>query len=291
MRCTAARLCQTGDFIERWVSRARFGQTAGGHVTRGDRAQFTPQMMMRGSPYPKFPAHWGVPQPSSAIVPRMPERDMPHTAARRVQDTDLDDPEHTRREVNLPGKAWHSELPQDPVDRLFFQVKESNSHLLKTYGTPDNPEQAFENTVSSMKWFDEREPLSQMCLALQGQRERRERFITVMVTDETKQIARLLLDLGFISGMRDYNNGFKFSIETRWWDNRHAIENMGILSNPVKESRWWWDNAQIRQALHFNKVYNVIRIYFIRLGSGEIVTHPDAVRRGVDGGEPLCFVD
>eukprot|EP01062_Namystynia_karyoxenos_P000593 TRINITY_DN10216_c0_g1_i1.p1 TRINITY_DN10216_c0_g1~~TRINITY_DN10216_c0_g1_i1.p1 ORF type:complete len:297 (+),score=89.77 TRINITY_DN10216_c0_g1_i1:169-1059(+) len=295
MRRTAPRLVdQRGDFIEQWVSRAKYGRNWGGRIPIDDQKNlYTPQMAIRGSPYPKFPARWGVPPPNSGIVPRFPVRDDPRTASRPVQWSDLDPPGARRREVRLPGKLWKSDLPQDPVDRLFFQVKSENASLLASAGAPDNPRKMHELTLElgqqGNQW--EHDPLGHMCLTLANQWERRERFVTILARDDTKQIARKLLDLGFISGMRDYNNEWKFAIETRWWDNRPAIEHMHQLSLPARKARWWWDAEELRKVLYFNGVYNVTRIYFIRLDSGVIVTHPEAVRDNVEGGEPLCYVD
>ena len=74
-----------------------------------------------------------------------------------------------------------------------------------------------------------------------------------------------------------------------------------------RDSRIHWEPEEVRKVMYFNKVwlflfalvctlsppsqvYNVVRVFFIRLNSGEVVTHMEAFNRGV-GGEPLCFVD
>eukprot|EP01061_Rhynchopus_euleeides_P038565 TRINITY_DN66136_c0_g1_i1.p1 TRINITY_DN66136_c0_g1~~TRINITY_DN66136_c0_g1_i1.p1 ORF type:complete len:321 (+),score=97.47 TRINITY_DN66136_c0_g1_i1:82-963(+) len=287
-------LCNgAGDFFEKWVSRAKAGTGFGGGMVRGEHATYTPQMQVRHSPYPKFPAKFGIPKPHEAKVGPRPHRDMPALAPMRWDD--LTPQAAKERESRLPGVLFQSELPQDPVDRLFFQVKPENAELLASNGKPDNPEEVWELTnVPGMKARDnnkwKREPLSQMCTALHEQKTRRERFITVFVSEETKAVARLLLDLGFIAGLRDYNNGHKFSIETKWWDNIPAVMNMAQLSLYQRDSRIHWTAEEVQKVLYFNKVYNVIRIYFIRLESGEIVHHMEACRRNA-GGEPLCYVD
>eukprot|EP01063_Lacrimia_lanifica_P016270 TRINITY_DN22878_c0_g1_i1.p2 TRINITY_DN22878_c0_g1~~TRINITY_DN22878_c0_g1_i1.p2 ORF type:complete len:290 (+),score=121.18 TRINITY_DN22878_c0_g1_i1:34-903(+) len=286
----ATRTLLAADFIEKWVSRSKIGTNWNGGLSNSERNKYTPQMAMRGSPYPKYPGWWGIPSAEEAVAPNRPPRDMPKLRPFAIDD--LTPAAARAREARLPGVLWQSELPQDPVDKLFFQVKPENAELLYTGGNPDNPEQVHEINLDrgkAGKWFG-RDPLSQMIRALDMQNERRERFITVMARDDTKQIARLLLENGLIAGMRDYNNNWKFSIETKWWDNRPAVENMQRLSLPERGARWYWNVDEVRKVMYYNKVYNVVRLYFIKLDSGEIVTHPVAFQRKV-GGEPLCYVD
>eukprot|EP01059_Diplonema_ambulator_P002297 TRINITY_DN1194_c0_g1_i1.p1 TRINITY_DN1194_c0_g1~~TRINITY_DN1194_c0_g1_i1.p1 ORF type:complete len:292 (+),score=40.22 TRINITY_DN1194_c0_g1_i1:68-943(+) len=291
MRRTALVLSdQRGDVFGRYVSRAKMGKNFGGGMpSQGDHVRFTPQMNMRGSPYPKFPGAWGIPSGLQAKVPERQPRDW--DVMKMVQIGDLTPVDEKAKETRLPGVLWKSELPQDPVDRLFYQVKSSNAELLYTDGIPDNPDRHHEVAVDTDNGeFYNRDPLSLLCRALTKQDERRERFITVLATDETRQIARHLLDLGFIAGLRDYNNNWKFSIETKWWDNLPAVETMTRMSLQEKGVNWIWDVDEVAKVMYFNKVYNVVRIYFLKLEDGEIITHPEAFRRRV-GGQPLCYVN
>ena len=163
-----------GDFFEKWVSRAKSGTSFGGGVVQGENVRHTPQMLVRQTPYPKIMAKHGVPKPHEAVVPSgRPHRDIPLMPPTRWEDLT---PEAAReRETRLPGVLFQSDLPQDPVDRLFFQVKPENAELLAPGGKPDNPEDVFEGTQYTGNNIREnqhwrREPLSQMCSALDEQK-------------------------------------------------------------------------------------------------------------------------
>ena len=225
------------DFISEYMSRSRQGTTWNGGVTQSEQMKYTPQMAMRGSPYPKFPGGWGIPKATQAIPPST-RRDwavpVPGNVEKKLRTQYQKDTETT-----LPGVLWTSELPQDPVDRLFFQVKDENAELLYSGGLPDNPNKVYEHTYGNVTSRDQDNvvfmtaPLPHMCTALERQKERRERFITVLTSPDTKAIAKLLLDNGFIAGLRDYNNNSRFSIETKWFENMPAIQNMRPVSNPL----------------------------------------------------------
>eukprot|EP01060_Flectonema_neradi_P018615 TRINITY_DN25480_c0_g1_i1.p1 TRINITY_DN25480_c0_g1~~TRINITY_DN25480_c0_g1_i1.p1 ORF type:complete len:294 (+),score=42.76 TRINITY_DN25480_c0_g1_i1:58-939(+) len=282
------------DFISEYLSRSRQGVTWDGGLTESEHMKYTPQMAMRGSPYPKFPGKWGIPKATEAIPPRT-LRDWAVAVPGSV-DRQLKTQYQKDTETSLPGVLWTSELPQDPVDRLFFQVKDENAELLQTGGNPDNPNGVFEHAFGINGGKDNPHymmgPLPHMCTALERQDERRERFITVLTSPDTKAVARLLLDNGFIAGLRDYNNNLRFSIETKWFDNTPAIRNMRTISNPTRKATIHWDFNEINKVMYFNKVYNVIRLYILRdIDSGELMTHPEAFRRRLRMAEPVCFVD
>eukprot|EP00659_Diplonema_papillatum_P018483 gene18483-28525_t len=90
---------QSGDFFEKWVSRGKVGTGWDGGTTRSEKNRYTPQMAMRGSPYPKFPAWWGIPKPDEAVAP---SRHRDWDIARKLTIEDLTPAAAKRRETRLP---------------------------------------------------------------------------------------------------------------------------------------------------------------------------------------------
>ena len=162
----------TGDFFEKWVSRGKTGTAFDGTVTKDP---FTPQMEMRGSPYPKIRTQYGVPKPHERYYARQAPRDWAPSYMKPLEWSDLTPQEEADRETRLPGVLWASELPQDPVDRLFFQVKQQNAELLAPGNKADNPDNEFEQSTDTGREFAGkrhymREPLARMCSALNAQK-------------------------------------------------------------------------------------------------------------------------
>ena len=218
----------------------------------------------------------------------------PETKLRRALAAFLPRPsEQAPKFTTLPGVEFQSELPADPITRLFFQVK--GEHAL-FHGTYDNPSTADPDRVRIAKrevprsqWGNiTKNPMYDFCHRIREAGQMRKRFVVVPSTHDTTGAATIMRNHGLVAGFRDFHNDRAFAIELKYFQNEHVIEGIEPVSNDIKVE-YEWSPRMIRRQLSSYGIVNHIRIFILRTWDGRILDHITAAKEKT-GGRGLLVV-
>ena len=197
------------------------------------------------------------------------------------------EPEERKRMTQLPGVEKESDLPADPITRLFFQRKGDYALYQGTY---ENPTNADTDRVAIAKRdtpriFFSRKVINatyDFCHRLREASEQRKRFVVVPATVETKGAAEILFRHGLISGFRDFHNDRAFAIELKYFQNESVLNGIEPVSMDAT-TEFEWSPKMVRRQMSSFGITNKIRIYVMRTWDGRIVDHIEAGNEGIGG--------
>ena len=215
-----------------------------------------------------------------------------HQRLRRALHAFTQEPEERRRVTKLLGVEFESDLPADPVTRLFFQRKGDAALYEGSYDVPvnvDDDRVVLRNRTTEHK-SRHRQPsaLYDFCHRVREASEQYKRFVIVPSTSETKGVAQIMLNHGLVSGFRDFHNDRAFAVELKYFQNEPSL--MGIEpvhKDPAQE--YLWSPKMIRRMRKPFGITNKIRIYPIRTWDGRIIDNLQAADENL-GGLGLCVV-
>ena len=201
-----------------------------------------------------------------------------------------------RKLTKLPGAEFKSDLPADPITRLFFQAKGSHALYQGTYDSPldQDPDrvQLQDRDLTAGREHYKSEPIitpvADMCYRIAEGCERRKRFVILPSTVETKGAASVMLDHGFIAGFRDFHNDRAFAVELKYFQNKPVIEMIEPASRDKKVEFEWTPQA-CRSMCKAYGIENHIRIYILRTWDGRVIDMLQARREGI-GGRAMLMV-
>ena len=203
-------------------------------------------------------------------------------------------PEELKTHTDLPGVTLHSELPADPITRLFFQVKGDCALYQTSYEeSADRPRgnEQVRYTIADpdRARFEKRcrLPLHDMAGRILEGQTRKKRFVTVPSTVETKGVAKLMEEHGFINGMRDFNNRHAFVVELKYFQGAGVIRYFEAVRSNFVNSEVEWSPIMMRNMAR-STYYGNIRIVCCKTWDGRILDQFQARREEV-GGTGLCM--
>jgi len=190
----------------------------------------------------------------------------------------------------LPGVEFESELPADPITRLFFQVKGKNAlfqssytaHKAKTRKLTDNPETGAEGdrVALGQRWFL---PLHDMCMRLLEGSEKRKRFVIVPGTTENKGVAQVLRNHGLLAGFRDFNNNRAFVCEMKYYQGEPVLRKCGAVRVAWTQGETEWSPLMMRRLTKKYGRSSKVEIAIARTWDGRILDQWQMVNEGVGG--------
>lgn len=213
-----------------------------------------------------------------------------HQRLRRALHSFAMEPEERRRMTKLPGVEFESDLPADPITRLFFQRKGDAALYEGSYEVPLNTDD--DRVVLKNRTTEHKSRLRQptatydFCHRVREASEQFKRFVIVPSTAETKGIAQLMFDHGVVAGFRDFHNDRAFAIELKYFQNESVL--MGIEpAHKDGSQEFLWSPNMIRRMCKPFGITNKIRIYPLRTWDGRVVDQHQAAQEGI-GGLGLC---
>ncbi|CUG82298.1 30S ribosomal protein S8, putative [Bodo saltans] len=198
------------------------------------------------------------------------------------------DPRPTKPLVDLPGVTFKSDLPADPITRLFFQQKGEYALYQGDYVTPvakDSDRVQIERRES--KWGKEhayqmKTPVYDFCHRIREGSEQRKRFVIVPSTPETKGCAQVMHDHGLIAGFRDFHNDRAFAVELKYFQNEPTITMIAPSSIDGKQE-FEWSPKMMRRMMYSHGIHNRLQIFICRAADGRVIDHLTAVREHIGG--------
>jgi ribosomal protein S8 len=215
---------------------------------------------------------------------------------RRALNAYLEDSDPIYRKLTkLPGVEFESDLPADPVTRLFFQTKGSHALYQGTYDDPVRKDidrieierRDMLRNPDDVQYFIPT-PVTDMCLRVMEGCEMRKRFVVVPATFETKGIASRMLDHGLLAGFRDFHNDRAFAVELKYFQNEPVLQIMEPCSRD-KKAQFEYSPSAVR---YFGKTagrHQAVRILCIRTFDGRILDNLQATKEGLGGTGLLMF--
>jgi ribosomal protein S8 len=200
----------------------------------------------------------------------------------------------TKPLVELPGVAFKSDLPADPITRLFFQQKGDYALYQGSYVKPeakDSDRVQIERRES--KWgkdiaYQMKTPLYDFCHRIREGSDQRKRFVVVPSTAETKGCAQVMHDHGLIAGFRDFHNDRAFAVELKYFQNEPTLTYIAPSSVDGKQE-FEWSPKMMRRMLMSHGIHNRLVIYICRAADGRVIDHIQATREQI-GGRGLMMV-
>lgn len=212
------------------------------------------------------------------------QRGTDETPLRRVLQTFAAEPEARRRLVDLPGVEFESDLPADPITRLFFQRK-GDQALYE--GQNDSPNLVDHDRVSLAKRNKKlkgqlKDEVFDYCHRLREASEQKKRFVVVAADGETKGISQLLYNHGLISGFRDFNNNRAYAVELKYFQGESVLQGIEPVSIDTK-IEFEFTPKMMRRLMNSFGIQNKIRIFIVKTWDGRVIDHIDAVKEGISG--------
>uniref|UniRef100_A0A7S4N695 30S ribosomal protein S8, chloroplastic n=1 Tax=Paramoeba aestuarina TaxID=180227 RepID=A0A7S4N695_9EUKA len=198
-------------------------------------------------------------------------------------------PEEVSKHTDLPGVTLHSELPADPITRLFFQVKGDcaiyqSSYEEETDRQPGN--HATRSTIADpdRPRFEKRTklPVHDMAGRIMEGQTRKKRFVTVPATNETKGIAKIMEHHGVINGMRDFNNRHAFVVELKYYMGSGVLQYFQAVRDNLVDSDVEWSPLMLRSMARLTG-YGHTRIVCVRTWNGRVLDQFQARSQMVGG--------
>lgn len=202
---------------------------------------------------------------------------------------DFEDPS-----CELPGVEHKSDLPADPLTRIFFQVKGDQalyqgSHYRPSTTDPDRVQLKMRTVKRAhydhLVWF----PLTDFCHRIREGQDMRKRFVVVPSTDTTRQVAEVLRRWGFIAGFRDFNNDRAFVVELKYFQNEPVIQTI-LPASRDRKVEYEWSPKMMRRFYRSHGVVNKTQCYLVRTWDGRVLDHLEAMSEGTGGrGLLMCY--
>mmetsp|Transcript_63523 Transcript_63523/g.73871 ORF Transcript_63523/g.73871 Transcript_63523/m.73871 type:complete len:273 (+) Transcript_63523:18-836(+) len=196
--------------------------------------------------------------------------------------------------VNLPGVPFYSDLPADPITRLFFQQKGEYALYQGSYLEPEAKDddrlqiERRDRLKASKMARQIITPVYDFCHRIREASEQKKRFVIVPATHETKGCAQVMLDHGIIAGFRDFANDRAFAVELKYFQNEPTITYIAPSSFDGKQE-FEWSPKMMRRLLNNHGIHNRISIYICRTADGRVIDHITATREQI-GGRGLMMV-
>lgn len=198
-----------------------------------------------------------------------------------------------KRLTELPGVQYESDLPADPITRLFFQRKAEHALHEGTYDDPrsldDDRVTLSDRRTSEAKWdMAVYSATYDFSCRITEATEERKRFVIVPSTVETKGAARIMMRHGLIGGVRDFHNDRAFAIELKYFQNESVIQAMEAVTKE-RLAEFEWSPRMVRAQSSAFGVRNNIRVFILRTWDGRIIDNFEAQEEGI-GGRGLWLV-
>ena len=199
---------------------------------------------------------------------------------------------HQKRLTELPGVRFHSDLPADPITRLFFQQKGDASVYGNTYQDPNTSQDADRiemkrrdaphNTVTRREHTLQLTNIYDFCHRIREGSEQRKRFVMVPATDDTKGAAEVLFRHGIIAGFRDFGNKRSFAVELKYFQNEPVLQ---VIEPASRDARveYTWSPKMMRRMRTSHGISNHIRIFIVRTHDGRVIDHIQATDENIGG--------
>lgn len=199
---------------------------------------------------------------------------------------------HQKRLTELPGVRFHSDLPADPITRLFFQQKGDAAVYGNTYANPNgsqdpdrvqlNRRDVPHNGNSRLEHSMQLSNIYDFCHRLREGSEQRKRFVMVPATDDTKGAAEVLFRHGLVAGFRDFGNDRQFAVEMKYFANEPTLQ---VIEPASRDSRveYTWSPKMMRRMRSSFGISNHIRIFIVRTHDGRILDHIQATDENIGG--------
>lgn len=198
-----------------------------------------------------------------------------------------------RKLVNLPGVAFASDLPADPITRLFFQTSGEHALYRGNYVHPseqdsDRLQIARRDAPIKHQHLQQKNPVYDFCHRIREGCDQRKRFVIVPSTFETRGCAQVLLKHGLVSGFRDFHNDRAFAVELKYFQNEPTI--MTIVPSSVDaKQEFEWSPKMMRRLMNSHGIHNRIQIYICRTADGRVIDHIQATKEQIGGrGLMMC---
>jgi ribosomal protein S8 len=209
---------------------------------------------------------------------------------RQALQTFAAEPKERARLTRLPGVEFESQLPADPITRLFFQRKGDNALYEGEY---DSPNLIDHDRIALAKrdytrTGQTRDAVYDFCHRLREASQMKKRFAVVSADQETARIAEVLYDHGFIAGFRDFNNKRAFAVELKYFQNESVLQQIIPVSMDA-EVEFELSPKMLRRFMAAFGTQNKIRVYIIKTWDGRVMDHFQAVKEGL-GGKGLALV-
>ena len=219
-----------------------------------------------------------------------PERERKVRQALHSFATDAKD---RRRLTDLPGVEFDSQLPADPLTRIFFQRKGDQALFQGTYEDPsvtdpDRVQIARRTIARNYKHHNKIGAVFDFCHRVREGTEQRKRFVTVPSTVETRGIAEIMRKHGLLAGMRDFFNDRAFVVELKYFQNESVIMCIEPATRDMEQEMDWTPRVVRAFGYSGNKPNNV-RLFILRTWDGRILSNQEASKEGI-GGRALCLV-
>eukprot|EP00743_Colponemidia_sp_Colp-15_P016962 GILK01020827.1.p1 GENE.GILK01020827.1~~GILK01020827.1.p1 ORF type:complete len:247 (-),score=1.81 GILK01020827.1:35-775(-) len=193
---------------------------------------------------------------------------------------------HQKPLTNLPGVKNASDLPADPITRLFFQTKGDYALYNQTFEDPANTDpdriELLRRDDTRLKHRQQYTTIYDFCHRIREASEQKKRFVIIPATHETKGAAQVLFDHGMVAGFRDFHNDRAFAIELKYFQNDPVIQ----IIEPAAVDRqveYLWSLKMMRRLTSSFGISNRIRIFIVRTHDGRIVDHIQASQENIGG--------
>ena len=206
------------------------------------------------------------------------------TPLRRALQTFAAEPEARRRLVNLPGVEFESQLPADPITRLFFQRKGDQALYEGQNDAPnlvDHDRVALAKRDKTLKG-QLKDEVFDYCHRLREGSEQKKRFVVVSADGETKGISQILYNHGLIAGFRDFNNNRAYAVELKYFQGESVLNGIEPVSIDTKVE-FEFTPKMMRRFMNSHGIQNKIRIFCVKTWDGRVIDHIDAVKEGISG--------
>lgn len=225
--------------------------------------------------------------------------DQQHNARVRLSnlmaETDFlgDDNRPAKKLVDLPGVVFKSDLPADPITRLFFQQKGEYALYQGTYLNPeakDSDRVEIRRRETDPKYIKNIKltPVYDFCHRIREAFQQKKRFVIVPSTPDTKGCAQVMFDHGLIAGFRDFHNDRAFAVELKYFQNESTITYIAPASSDGKQE-FEWSPKMMRRFQNSYGIHNRITVFVCRTADGRVVDHITASREQI-GGRGLMMV-
>lgn len=190
--------------------------------------------------------------------------------------------------VDLPGVSFKTDLPADPITRLFFQQKGEYALYQGDYVKPEVKDEdriqiQRREARQGKPWAQQmKTPVYDFCHRIREGTEQRKRFVIVPSTPETKGCAQVMHDHGIIAGFRDFNNDRAFAVELKYFQNEPTMTYIAPSSVDGKQE-FEWSPKMMRRMLNSHGIHNRLVIYICRTADGRVIDHIQAVREHIGG--------
>jgi ribosomal protein S8 len=204
---------------------------------------------------------------------------------RQALQTFAAEPESRRRLSNLPGVEFESELPADPITRLFFQRKGDEALYEGENDTPnlvDHDRLMLAHRDGGVHKGRGASEIFDFCHRIREGHQTRKRFVIVPADGETKGISEIMMRHGLIAGYRDFNNDRAYAVELKYFQGESVIQGLEPVSRDVS-IEFEFTPKMMRRFMSSFGITNKVRIFVVKTWDGRVIDHIEAVNEGISG--------